>query len=318
MIPYMLEYYKMLKKYDINVLYVGPVWGDGIGGAAEALKELLTFNGISQSESQALFSVFIEQLNNILMYAAEKSALYSEDGNPIASNGMFMFGAKGKKYFLQCGNVIKNDGIDLIKNRIERLNSFDKKDLRAYHKEQMKEKNTNPESRGAGLGLTEIARRASSSIEYSFVPFGEGFSFFTMFVTIGYGDIPAKEPFRLEKQKTKATPYVLIDEAAGYIKMEGSSFHENVIEFFDDIYSWLNGFLKSDFKKLTFDCELNYFNSSSSKLLRDMLINMDDHAGGGREVIVNWITNIGNDIIIEYGEDFEEDMKNLTFKIIFR
>jgi hypothetical protein len=48
----------------------------------------------------------------------------------------------------------------------------------------MKHEDNNPESRGAGLGLTEIARRAASKIEYEFIPYGEGLSYFTMYVAI--------------------------------------------------------------------------------------------------------------------------------------
>jgi len=48
----------------------------------------------------------------------------------------------------------------------------------------MKSENDNPESKGAGLGLTEIARRATSKIEYEFLPYGEDLSYFTMYVTV--------------------------------------------------------------------------------------------------------------------------------------
>jgi len=71
-----------------------------------------------------------------------------------------------------------------LKERIDFLNTLDKKELRQFYKEQMKAENDNPESKGAGLGLTEIARRATSKIEYEFIPYGEGLSYFTMYVTV--------------------------------------------------------------------------------------------------------------------------------------
>jgi hypothetical protein len=80
--------------------------------------------------------------------------------------------------------VIKNSSIGLLKDRIDFLNTLDKKELRQFYKEQMKHEDNNPESRGAGLGLTEIARRAASKIEYEFTPYGEGLSYFTMYVAI--------------------------------------------------------------------------------------------------------------------------------------
>jgi 2-phospho-L-lactate guanylyltransferase (CobY/MobA/RfbA family) len=85
----------------------------------------------------------------------------------------------------------------------------------------------------------------------------------------------------IEKEKTGSTPYVLIDESRRYMRFEGESFHENVLGFYAEIYTWLSSFLKSDFDSFTFDCELKYFNSSTAKMLLNLLLDMDEshHAG---------------------------------------
>jgi len=121
--------------------------------------------------------------------------------------------------------------------------------------------------------------------------------------------------FKLEREMTDLTPYVLIDEAGGYMKLEGESYHENIFEFFKEIREWLNGYLKTDFDNFTFDCELKYFNSSTVKVLLSMLLEMDD-SKNSENITVNWITTKNNRIIIECGEDFEEDVENLTFNLI--
>lgn len=122
--------------------------------------------------------------------------------------------------------------------------------------------------------------------------------------------------FRLEKQQTGSTPYILIDEEKGYMRFEGESFHEDVIGFYKDVGTWLQNYLRTEFTSLTFDCELKYFNSSTAKLLLNMLMEMDEHASGNGKVTVNWITTADNDIIIECGEDFRDEMGNLEFNLI--
>lgn len=122
--------------------------------------------------------------------------------------------------------------------------------------------------------------------------------------------------FLLEKQKTGSTPYVLVDEEKQYMKFEGESFHENVIGFFSEVNNWLKDYLETDFTSLTFDCELQYFNSSTAKLLLNMLLEMDEYASGEKKVTVNWVTTEDNDIIIECGEDFQEEMSNLEFNLV--
>ena len=123
--------------------------------------------------------------------------------------------------------------------------------------------------------------------------------------------------FRLERQKTGSTPYVLIDEESNYLKLEGESFHENVAEFFKDVSYWLCDFLKTDFDRFTFDCELSYFNSSTAKLLLNMLMDMDA-SPRAKNIVVNWITTEDNDIIIECGEDFQEDLDALQFNLTIK
>ncbi len=120
----------------------------------------------------------------------------------------------------------------------------------------------------------------------------------------------------LEKQKTGSTPYIMIDEANGVMTFRGESFHENVVEFYKDVSEWLQRYLDSDFPSFTFNCELAYFNSSTAKLLHNMLMKMDACAAQGKNIEVNWITTEDNEIIIECGEDYQDDLAHLRFKLV--
>jgi hypothetical protein len=177
-----MEYNKLLAEHNISIIYSGPLWAEGIDGMAEFLQKRLDMDDMPLSASQAVFSVFVEQMNNMLMYSAEKEK--HERPETETSSGIFVLGTCDKSYYVQTGNVIKDSSVGLLKERIDYLNTLDKKELRQFYKEQMKSENDNPESKGAGLGLTEIARRATSKIEYEFIPYGEGLSYFTMYVTV--------------------------------------------------------------------------------------------------------------------------------------
>jgi len=122
--------------------------------------------------------------------------------------------------------------------------------------------------------------------------------------------------YRLEREKTKTTPYVLIDDEKGYIKFEGESYLEDILGFFKEINEWLERYLSSDFEMLTFDCAIEYFNSSTAKLLFNMLRAMDKSAAAGKKVIVNWIVAKDDDMLLECGEDFKDEMENLEFNLI--
>jgi len=122
--------------------------------------------------------------------------------------------------------------------------------------------------------------------------------------------------FFLEKEKTSSTPYVLIDESKNYMKFEGMSFHENTAEFFRDIVEWLRGYLSSDYSSFTFDSKMEYFNSSTIKILYDMFDAMNDSAGSGKTITVNWYVDEDDELLIELCEDIEEDYENLTINMI--
>ena len=181
----MLEYHKMLNTNNITLVYSGPLWSEGIGGIAGTLKRRLEFDELPLETSQKVFSVFVEQMNNMLMYSAEKGQLEKASESTI---GTFILCKEGKTYYIQTGNVMKNKNVELVKNKLDHLNTLDKQALRKYYKEQTRLENDNPESKGAGLGFIEIARRISSKIEYSFAPYDEGLTFFTMRVAIGEED----------------------------------------------------------------------------------------------------------------------------------
>ena len=122
--------------------------------------------------------------------------------------------------------------------------------------------------------------------------------------------------FMIEIQKTGSTPYIIVDEEKGYMKFEGECYHENVLGFFKEINIWLENFLHGSFDILTFDCELQYFNSSTAKLLLNMLFEMDDCAAEGKQIVINWITTANNEIIMECGEDFKEELDHLVFNMV--
>jgi hypothetical protein len=137
------------------------------------------------SASQSVFSVFVEQMNNMMMYSAEEEILHrGEDKLIKAPKGIFILGTVESTYFVQTGNVMKTTNVNMLKERIDNLNQMDKQELRKFYRQKIKEEDNNPESKGAGIGLIEIARRATSKIEYEFTPYGEEYAYFTLYVTI--------------------------------------------------------------------------------------------------------------------------------------
>jgi len=182
-------YNEAVEKLNIKVIYNGPMWEDGVKGLAEMVRTHLLHDQLSGNVSKAIFSVFIEQVTNILMYSEEKEKYAQPPDNELVdvSVGTVIMGNKMDKretFFVQTKNAVKNETIGFLKDRIDYLNTLDKIQLRQYYKEKVREENDNDASKGAGLGLIEIARRATAPIGYTFEPITDSLSYFTMYVEI--------------------------------------------------------------------------------------------------------------------------------------
>jgi len=185
----MREYAGVVEKLNIKVIYSGPMWDDGIKGLAEMVKTHLSHDQLSGAATKAIFSVFVEQVTNMLMHSAEKEQYSQPPSYEMVdvSIGTVIMGNKNDKkgtFFVQTKNAVRDETIEFLKERIDYLNSLDKQGLRQYYREMVRNDNVNAESQGAGLGLIEIARRATAPISYSFEPISDGTSFFTMYVEI--------------------------------------------------------------------------------------------------------------------------------------
>lgn len=98
-------------------------------------------------------------------------------------------------------------------------------------------------------------------------------------------------------------PSVSFDAESGICKLEGESYLEDTWEFYDQLVSWMETYIKTS-KGITFNVNLDYFNTSSSKGISELLRVLNDYEKDGGEVKVNWY-------YIEDDEDMLEDAEAL-------
>jgi len=119
---------------------------------------------------------------------------------------------------------------------------------------------------------------------------------------------------------TKSTPEITLDPVNHIHTIKGESYPENSMEFYRGVFDWLDEYIESldDEQAVVFNIELIYFNSSSSKVLMDIFDIFDDACEDGKNIVVNWIYEEDNEAILEYGEEFAEDLENVTFNLIIK
>jgi hypothetical protein len=110
---------------------------------------------------------------------------------------------------------------------------------------------------------------------------------------------------RTELAGTEKTPTVLLDPAAGKLKMTGCSIPENADRFFAPLFDLVDSYACAPAIRTTVQVSLTYFNSSSAKYLLDIFKRLEDlHASGTSKVQLEWYHAPGDMDMAEAGQDY--------------
>ncbi|HCL56043.1 MAG TPA: hypothetical protein DHW82_03425 [Spirochaetia bacterium] len=143
-----------------------------------AIRKYLEAEQLERGVISDVFSVYIEQTQNIRNYFKKKETITGEYSKAIVT-----IAQKDGHYRISSGNTILKEDVASLSAHIDRLNSLDKTQLKALYKEQLR-KPIDPDSNSAGLGLIDIARKAALKLEYQFQNQDDEFDFFNLFVTV--------------------------------------------------------------------------------------------------------------------------------------
>lgn len=109
--------------------------------------------------------------------------------------------------------------------------------------------------------------------------------------------------------RKKDTLEVHFDVETGVLTLEGASYPENPIEFFDPLYAWLKQYIHEVGGPLTVNVTINYLNTSSSKCILDFLEILESYHKSGGTVQVAWYYEEDDEDMLETGEELCEDLE---------
>ena len=167
-----------LNQKGIIFSFTGYVSEELVYALGETLKRKMTIEEADTSLAKKVFSIFVEQIQNIIRYSDERVVGAGNQEMELKS-GMISVGLENNMFFVVCGNIVDQQRVIMLKDRLEYLASLDKKGIKAYYREKLKEPFEGNQA-GANIGLIEIARRASQPVEFDFLPVNEAQSFFCL------------------------------------------------------------------------------------------------------------------------------------------
>ncbi len=178
----LLSFKESMTKEGILISFNGCFSNSIIEEIGRAIRTYLQEEKLSGGIITDVFAVYIEQTQNIRNYLE-----LNDMTNGYAGTAIVTIAKKNGYYTISSGNSVKKSDGERLSDYLDKLNSLDKKQLRQLYKEQLR-KPANRESRSAGLGLIDIARKASEKIRYQFQNQDKEYDFFNLFVTVKGGE----------------------------------------------------------------------------------------------------------------------------------
>ncbi|MCP4756804.1 MAG: hypothetical protein GY866_38570 [Proteobacteria bacterium] len=173
--------YRLKNNFSSSGIFLsfrGPISQDLMVQIGDILRHKMALDDVSPSTTLKVFSILVEQSQNIIRHSAERVP-ESDLGIEPMMFGIIAVGYKDGRYFVTGGNKIHNDKVDDLREMLTRLQNMDKEELKTLYKEKRRSASSPLDNRD-GLGLIELARKASQPFEFEFSKIDADYSFYSL------------------------------------------------------------------------------------------------------------------------------------------
>ncbi|WP_135078993.1 SiaB family protein kinase [Terasakiella sp. SH-1] len=173
----MYKFRDVLADKGIIFCYSGYMTEDVLSGIGQAIRMKMELEDADKKIARSVFSLFVEQVQNVIRYSAEKEEFISGDIQKELRYGVLTVGQKNGSFFVSCSNLIEDRDVIRLGKNLKHIQQLDSNGLKKLYKDTLR--GDAPEgSKGAGVGFIDIARRAKKGFEFDFMPVENDRSYF--------------------------------------------------------------------------------------------------------------------------------------------
>jgi hypothetical protein len=121
----------------------------------------------------------------------------------------------------------------------------------------------------------------------------------------------------LKIEPTHKTPKVYLDPSDNSFELSGRSIPEDSVGFYQKVLNWIDEYGKSPNGQTHFKFELEYFNTSSSKNILELLKKLESIHTDGHEVKISWYYDEDDEDMEETGQDYKA-LLNVPLELIMK
>mgnify|MGYP000265333577 CR=1 FL=1 len=158
------ELTKHMNSENPQYVFAGMITNKVLDGIAAGIEDVLSVHEATCKKYRKIFSIFIEMTQNIIFYSDERVHLESDE----AGFGALEIALDGTEVKISAANPISREQRDRIGDIMDLITRSSADEIIAIHKAKMFESMEDPNSRGAGLGYLDIAKKSVRPVHFGF------------------------------------------------------------------------------------------------------------------------------------------------------
>ena len=116
-------------------------------------------------------------------------------------------------------------------------------------------------------------------------------------------------------ESSAETPEIILDKETNTFVFKGKSLPENPIFFYEPVLSWLDDYITDPNPETKVSFMMAYFNTSSSKIILDIMKRLELIKNSGHDVVIDWMFREDDEDMLEAGEIYSERV-SVPFNLI--
>ena len=169
-----------MKNHNFMLSYRGYFSQDITKALLQVTEKKLDHDGAENSVKKKVFNVMVECLQNITKH--------NDASKEADADSLFMLGRTENSYVIYSGNVILEEKVHELRNKLLEINSMSVEEIKEVYKMIIAGSSGFSEKAGAGLGLIDIAKKSGSKLDFDFEPVNEKYAFFSLRTTVVVGN----------------------------------------------------------------------------------------------------------------------------------
>lgn len=173
------DLYDTMERKNIMLSFKGDMSTDLLTSILQIIENKLDRFGESPKVKKRIFNILVECLQNLYHHIEQPPKKLASDTPSV----IVMVAKNVSGYAIITGNFMLNNNANVLKNRLEQINGMTQNEVKDLYKSVLADGKMS-EKGGGGLGMIDIARKSGEKLEYGFIPFGDGSSFFSLNVKV--------------------------------------------------------------------------------------------------------------------------------------